>query len=330
VALLGVLRMSSEADSSNSWLDYVNSLTWARGSLDQSSYCSFLRAASLGVKPQQALDLAAAKIKETGDHPNSAKLNQQIRRAFGFATASGRPDFGGHLPKAQRPTFIPDYAHQFAERVPAEVGASWLRKQSPVKVPWLLTPVEFLAAAYQMGDKILIFSGYKSQGQEIWQRCSLKINRNELRSFERGHAEGVWFLNNPIDGHEHFNERQQKMSRRSEESITAFRYAVLESDCQPIEQWLRILVQLPLPIVSITSSGGKSLHALVRVDATSKSNWDDTIRAIKPKLSALGADPGALTAVRLTRLPNCYRGERLQELLYLNPNPEGGPIWCPR
>jgi len=153
------------------------------------------------------------------------------------------------------------------------------------------------------------------------------LDRDELASFAKGHADGVWFLANPVDGKEHFNERQQRMSRRSEESIRSFRFAVLESDCQPLEQWLRILVQLPLPIVSITSSGGKSLHALVRVDANSKTNWDETIRAIKPKLVYLGADANALTAVRLTRLANCYRGERFQELLYLNPAPTDDSIW---
>jgi hypothetical protein len=177
-----------------------------------------------------------------------------------------------------------------------------------------------------MGDQVLIFSDYRSQGQELWQKYAFKVDREELDSFVKRHADGVWFLSNPVDGKEHFNERQQKMSRRSEESIKAFRYAVLESDCQPAEQWLKILVQLPLPIVSITSSGGKSLHALVRVDATSKSNWDQTIGVIKPRLINLGADPGALTAVRLTRLPNCCRGERLQELLYLNPAPNDEPI----
>jgi hypothetical protein len=188
-------------------------------------------------------------------------------------------------------------------------------------------PAEFLAAAYQMGDQILIFTEYRSQGQMLWQRCAFKVERDELKSFVRGHRDGVWLLSNPVVGNEHFNERQQKMSRRSEESITEFRYAVLESDCQPLEQWLRILVQLPLPIVSITSSGGKSLHALVRVKATSKANWDQGVGAIKPKLINLGADPGALTAVRLTRLPNCYRGDRFQELLYLDPTPTDDPIW---
>jgi hypothetical protein len=310
---------------SERWLTFFNSRSWERGSLDQASYHCFLRAASLGVSPEEAIRNVANRIKDAGDHPSASKLTQQLRRAYGFV-GSARVG-SNYLPKEQRPSFHPDYAKAFADQIPAEIDAAWLTKRSPVKVPYLLTPSEFLSAAYQIGDKVLIFSDYRSQGQLIWQRCSFKIERDELRSFERGHADGVWFLSNPIDGLEHFNERQQRMSRRSEESVTDFRLAVLESDCLPAAQWLRILVQLPLPIVSITSSGGKSLHALVRVDATSKTNWDDTIRSIKPKLIYLGADPGALTAVRLTRLPNCYRGTRLQELLYLDPSPTDESIW---
>ena len=47
---------------------------------------------------------------------------------------------------------------------------------------------------------------------------------------------------------------------------------------------------------------------------------------IKPVLVTLGADRGALTAVRLSRLPQAMRGERCQRLLYLNPQPSGVPI----
>ena len=43
-------------------------------------------------------------------------------------------------------------------------------------------------------------------------------------------------------------------------------------------------------------------------------------------LIQIGADIAALSAVRLTRLPGCYRGHRLQKLLYLNPRPDGRPI----
>ena len=121
--------------------------------------------------------------------------------------------------------------------MPEEVNASWVRRRSPIKAPWVLTPAEFLFSVYESGDQVLIFTDYRSQGQEIWQKYSLRLpDRDELASFCAGHAAGVWFLANPVDGREHFNERQQRMSRRSEESITTFRYAVLESDCQAEER----------------------------------------------------------------------------------------------
>jgi hypothetical protein len=47
---------------------------------------------------------------------------------------------------------------------------------------------------------------------------------------------------------------------------------------------------------------------------------------MKPILVTLGADPKSLSAVRLTRLPGCRRGDQLQKLLYLNPAPRPKPI----
>ena len=37
-------------------------------------------------------------------------------------------------------------------------------------------------------------------------------------------------------------------------------------------------------------------------------------------LVMVGADPGALSAVRLTRLPACWRGKKEQKLLYFAPS----------
>ena len=109
--------------------------------------------------------------------------------------------------------------------------------------------------------------------------------------------------------------------------MTAWRYLVVESDKAPRELWLRALVQMPLPIAAITDSGGKSIHVVVRIDAGSKQEFDDLVRGeYAPTLVRLGADPGALTALRLTRLGNCFRGPNLQELLYLDDHPSNCPI----
>ena len=89
------------------------------------------------------------------------------------------------------------------------------------------------------------------------------------------------------------------------------------------------MVQLPLKISAIYSSGGKSIHALVRLDAQSKHGWDQQRDQLRALLTPIGADPQAMTAVRLTRLPNVMRGTRLQKLLYLNPQPTAKSIYSP-
>jgi hypothetical protein len=90
---------------------------------------------------------------------------------------------------------------------------------------------------------------------------------------------------------------------------------VLESDEAPVKLWLAALARIMPRIAAITSSGGRSVHALVRVDARCKKEWDDEKRKVMGLVVA-GADPGALSAVRLTRLPSCLRGDKQQKLLY--------------
>jgi hypothetical protein len=104
---------------------------------------------------------------------------------------------------------------------------------------------------------------------------------------------------------------------------------VVESDSAPKDLWLRALVQLPIPIAAIYDSGGDSIHALVHVNAESKAEWDRIVRMeLGPLIVPIGADYGAMTGVRLTRLPNCRRGQtgRMQSLLYLCPTPDCTPI----
>ncbi len=174
------------------------------------------------------------------------------------------------------------------------------------------------------GERVILFNVMESQGQFVWEADKSDVTQNsDLPSGE----DGVWFLPQPVDGKSHPNPRLGgRWSRRSEESVTAWRYAVLESDQAEADDWLRCLVQVPLRIASICESGRRSIHALVRVDAMSKPAWDSSIGDIKPLLINLGADRSALTAVRLSRLPQAKRGERVQRLLYLNPEPSGLPI----
>ena len=91
--------------------------------------------------------------------------------------------------------------------------------------------------------------------------------------------------------------------------------------------WLKLLAMCGLPIAAIYTSGGASVHALVRDPKASWPEFSELLRAYKNRLPMVGADPAALTPVRLTRLPGCKRGGKLQKLLYLDPKAEARAIY---
>jgi len=298
---------------------------------------AFLRAASLGIAQENALDVVTERIKSAGDHLRSSKITQQLGRAYRHVQgAQWVREFGfaSSAPLPARPpiAFDPKRAELFANQASRTIDEAWLKTNSPVPVEGM-TPGRYLSAITHPGEKILIFTDYRSQGQTLFLNSATDSTTEDDRleaALISGNQCGVWFLSNPVDGESHFNPRTGATSYRSEEAVTSFRHAVLESDCQPVHQWLRILVQLPLPIVSIVSSANKSVHALVRIAADSKSDWDNRVRGeLLNGLVPMGADPGALTAIRLTRLPCCRREEtsQTQELLWLAPAAEAQPIW---
>jgi hypothetical protein len=245
------------------------------------------------------------------------------------AAASPRPyPHPERMPAQQvaKPEFRPMVLKRIAAKAAVADVVAFIGERSPVRVD-TQDSASVLRRLYPLcsGEKVLIFSDMRSQGQMLWEADKSTFIQN--RHLPTG-SDGIWFLPQPVDGEFHANLRLNgKRSRRSEESVRAWRYVVLESDEADSEDWLRCLIQMPLRIVSICESGGRSIHALVRLDAASKEDWDSKVRKMKPALVTLGADPGALSAVRLTRLPQAKRGVRVQRLLYLAPTPAGEPIY---
>lgn len=276
-----------------------------------------------------------------------------------------------HAPK-ERPEPVPLYNPRLAAAVAdgcpiGVVDDDWLMAHSPTPIPqnpheW---PRLLLDSLYQRGDRILVFTKFASQGQllHVVGGDTLRLEEHPPRpgyslppraksGFPAGGANGCWFLCAPVTGEWMPNEHNRdkfgaKLGRRHAAAATRFPYLVLESDEAPPAVWLRILVQLQDPIAAVYTSGGKSYHALVRVDCRTKEEFDVRRREFVTRLAELGADPAAITAVRLTRLPGCLRfgsGEgadhkpylgpdgkpapRMQRLLYLNPKATQGNPLC--
>jgi hypothetical protein len=269
-----------------------------------------------GLTPEQAADWIEANMSRRPDS------NRELPDTIAFAYASA--------PSVRRSSREPNVKYDYdklerrASRIDVDITRDWLAARSPA--PVTLAPEQFLRALYREHERIWIGKTLNARRGEIWTNDADMLSLDHLRA---GNI-GVWFLANPVTGDPTFNgERNQWFPNgeqwRSEENVISWRYLLLESDHAPEHLWLRMLVQLQLPIVAIYTSGGRSVHALARVDQPSKAAWDQYCDIIGPELIRLGACPGCLTGVRLTRLPGCVRGEtgQLQQLLYLNPMASG-------
>lgn len=289
-------------------------------------------------------------------------IHEEIRTTRSGPAPTRRRTGPAPLPKAPVARYIPPrelnltLANRIADNCPIGIDDDWLLRHSPIPIPH--TPAEqarmLLDTIYTPGERILIFTRYRSQGQFIHiaggkdYRLGNRPGVQAVASprLPMGADEGVWFLAAPVTGQWLPNPNSRdalgntRYGRRHGACCTRFPYLVLESDVLPPAVWLRILAQLHEAIVAIYTSGGKSHHALIRVDAATEAQFAAHRRDYVRRLAPVGADPAAITAVRLTRLPGCYRHgkadhdgnltkypePRLQRLLYLHPDAERQPL----
>ena len=120
---------------------------------------------------------------------------------------------------------------------------------------------------------------------------------------------GAWIRFNAVDGDGVKNE-----------NVTSFRYALVESDTLPIAEQDIIFRKLELPIAALVHSGGKSLHAIVHIDAD---NYDEYRKRVEFLYSFLEKNGVAIdkqnrNPSRLSRMPGVNRNGNRQYLVTTN------------
>jgi hypothetical protein len=266
----------------------------------------------LHIKPESAIDLIRSKLTRT-EHPG--EIAHTVSNVYGYNSEPG-----SERVKAEPVAFNPALLTERASRLPVEIRddlPNWLASVSPANID--VGPAHYLNAVFP-GEKVLATTNMLTKGGFIYESLD---EAKEMERFVAYNTDGAWYLANPING-EWINN-----SIRSEVNLTSFRHLVLESDDAPADQWLAMLVQEPLAIVALYRSGKRSVHALVRIPADNKSQFNRIKDEFKRKYCPLGADDGAMSAVRLTRLPGVVRRDNgnVQRLLYLNPRPSVKTIW---
>ncbi|MDE7212078.1 MAG: AAA family ATPase, partial [Lachnospiraceae bacterium] len=129
---------------------------------------------------------------------------------------------------------------------------------------------------------------------------------------------GAWIHFNPLDG------RGVKT-----ENVTEFRYALVESDEGDIGEQNAILRELELPIATLVHSGGKSLHAVVRIDAGDHDEYKKRVEYLYAvcKKNGLIVDIQNKNPSRLSRMPGVMRNGRKQFLVSTNIGKESWAQW---
>ena len=129
---------------------------------------------------------------------------------------------------------------------------------------------------------------------------------------------GGWIRFNPLDG-----------TGASDRNVTDFRYALVESDVLPVQEQIAAYQKLELPIACLVSSGGKSVHAIVHIDAPNEAEYRKRVLFMYSFLTGHGlmVDQANKNPSRLSRMPGVDRNGKRQKLLAVNIGRQSWQDW---
>ena len=140
------------------------------------------------------------------------------------------------------------------------------------------------------------------------------LKKNSKIGFEEAvgtpnEAVGAWIVVNPVDG-----------KGRKNENVTDFRHALVESDNMPIDEQVAIYKKLELPCVCIVHSGGKSAHAIVRINAATYDEYCKRVNFLYEvcQNNGLPVDRQNRNPSRFSRMPGVMRNGKKQYIIERN------------
>jgi len=255
--------------------------------------------------------------------PVTAGTIVQMARSRGWQTA--RSGYGA-LEQHGREMGWNDWIHLDADGPKGVVDRNWLEPREiaepqqwdPVKdliryLEILFSPddrVGYVTRSFEKDGKRFPSTGCydRTAGQliEALKKCGGDLG-GVLGDYDPG--TGAWIRFNPLDGKGVKNE-----------NVTAFRFALVESDTLPVEEQNTILRELELPVAALVYSGGKSLHAIVRIEADSCEEYRrrvDYLYSVCGR-NGLEVDRQNRNPSRLSRMPGVIRNGHKQFLVDTN------------
>lgn len=203
---------------------------------------------------------------------------------------------------------IPDKAWVEAERIDEVSGEE--KKELIAYLETLFKPDECVGFVMQSMKYRPASSGrYTFTAGQLIERLKKENSiENALEKYD--HGAGAWIRFNPLDGKGIRNE-----------NVSSYRFALVESDGMSIDEQYGLYKELNLPIAALVSSAGKSLHAIVRVDAYDSEEYRKRVDFLYGVCEKNGIiiDKQNKNPSRLSRMPGVVRyGTKRQKLVATN------------
>ncbi len=187
-------------------------------------------------------------------------------------------------------------------------------------------PVTFLQTRFEPQD--LLFIGERKEPGILGQ--NIKPQANWIKHFESGGRTAPFIICNPLTGHPAKKKSGDGVTFRGDASIANFKYCICEFDTLNREEQIRFwsaVIARGLPVVALVDSGGKSIHAWIRVEGIKTlQDWDREVKGelYEKSMIPMGVDAACSNPARLSRLPGHARDNgNIQKILWLK-GAEGG------
>jgi len=218
-------------------------------------------------------------------------------------------------------------ACEVAKRTPGES----VELPTPLPLPTeAITPEDAICAAFEEGENIRVHTQLVMK-DGAWKPVGFGsfMNREKLVTLlTKGYIEsnkeaGAYMGQNPIRA------GLEGKGAATDAGVSVYRHALVEFDSISLEQQWAVIKATGLPITAVVYSGGRSLHAWVRVDATDLETYKRRVGVIHslPLLDAAGIDRANKNPSRLTRLPGVQRKDNSQRVVALKIGVSSWDVW---
>jgi len=176
-----------------------------------------------------------------------------------------------------------------------------------------LSMSEFLQLAFQPGETICITK--TAELREGQYTIAAKGTFLTLEEWVQKLADRPKFFDGEPGAWIRVNPFQPRLYNGTDKDVAAFRHVLVEFDKrEKADQW-RIIKSCGLPIACVIDSGGKSLHAWIKLDAANEPEYKQRQELVYEYLGDVMDDVSNRNPSRWSRLPGAVRNGQEQKLV---------------